>query len=70
MNLKNSFDQARQADIKQQELLKREVYKEQQIVSRIMNEIQWGESKKISCLILLKIITSPLRNLICFTFKQ
>ena len=46
MNLKNSFDQARQADIKQQELLKREVYKEQQIVNRIMNEIQWGESKK------------------------
>ena len=46
MNLKNSFEQAKQADIKQQELLKREVYKEQQIVSRIMNEIQWGESKK------------------------
>ena len=46
IDLKNSFYQAKQADEKQQELLKREVYKEQQIVSRIMNEIQWGESKK------------------------
>ena len=46
IDLKNSFDQAKQADIKQQELLKREVYKEQQIVTRIMNEIHWGESKK------------------------
>jgi len=46
IDLKNSFDQAKQADEKQRELLKREVYKEQQIVSRIMNEIQWGESKK------------------------
>jgi len=46
IDLKNSFDQAKQADEKQRELLKREEYKEQQIVSRIMNEIQWGESKK------------------------
>jgi len=46
MNLKNSFERAREANEKQQELLKKEVYKEQQIVTRIMEEIQWGESKK------------------------
>lgn len=46
IGLKKSFDKAQEINREQEKLLKKEVYKEQQIVTRIMEEIQWGESKK------------------------
>jgi len=44
-DLANSFLKAEQVNKQQEEKLRNEINKEQNVINRIMHEIMWGESK-------------------------
>jgi archaellum biogenesis protein FlaJ (TadC family) len=44
-DLANSFLKAEQVNKEQEEKLRNEINKEQNVINRIMHEIMWGESK-------------------------